>query len=321
MSLIPLSEIYAARERIRPFVHTTPTLEHTPLGEQLGQRVFLKLEVLQRCGMFKVRGAFNKMLSLDQAEQKAGIVAVSGGNHAIAVAYAARKLGLKALVFMPQTTPKNYVETTQAYGAEVRLMPNVQVAFEEAHRLQALGLTFVHPFDDPLVIAGQGTLALELLEQAPELTDIVVSIGGGGLMSGVVSAVKALRPEIRVWGVETIGADAMSQALEAGHPVQIGAITSIAKTLGAPSVSERTFAIGKAYLERVLRVSDGQTVSDLLFLLEQAKVLCEPAAACTLSAARSLSKELLTDSQIALILCGGNTTLSDIQGWKTQFGL
>lgn len=320
MSLLPLSEIQAAQGRIRPYVHTTPSLEHAGLSEQLGLPVYLKLEVLQRCGMFKVRGAFNKMLLLSSAEREAGVVAVSGGNHAIAVAYAARELGLRALVLMPQNTPQNYIEQTESYGAELRLMPNVQEAFDEAYRQQSAGLTLVHPFDDPTVIAGQGTLALELLEQAPGLTDLVVSIGGGGLMSGIVSAAKALRPEIRVWGVETEGADAMLQAFQAGHPVRLAAITSIAKTLGAPSVSERTFAIAKDYLEQVIRVSDQQTVKDLVYLLEQAKVLCEPAAACTLSAARVLAPKLPNNAKLGLILCGGNTTLQNIQEWKTQFG-
>ena len=321
MALIPLSEIQAARERIRPYVISTLTLEQRAVSEQLGRRAFLKLELLQRCGMFKVRGAFNKLLTLSQAERQAGVVAVSGGNHAIAVAYAARTLGIQAVVIMPQTTPSNYVQAAKADGAEVRLTPTVHDAFAEAERMQATGLTFVHPFDDPLVIAGQGTLALEMLEAAPELSDIVVSIGGGGLMSGVASAVKALRPEIRIWGVETEGADAMTQALEAGQPVQLPAITSIAKTLGAPSVTARTLSVAQAHLEQVLRVSDAQALSDLLFLLEQAKVLCEPAASCTLSASRILASRLPSDATVGLILCGGNTTLEQIEQWKSQLGV
>ena len=300
VTAITLEMIRDARTRIAPHVLHTPTLPQVRLSETLGLPVVAKLELLQHSGSFKARGAFNAMLSLDAAGREAGVVAVSGGNHALAIAYAARVLGVAASVIMPKTTPENYVAGTRADGAEVILTADIAAAFDEAHRQAAAGRTLIHPFDDPLVIAGQGTMGLELLEDAPEITDIIASIGGGGMISGVISAVKALRPEIRIWGVETEGADAMSKALAAGHPVRLDAITSIAKTLGAPSVSDRTLAIVRDAVEEVLVVPDAEAVRGLQILAEQARVVTEPAAACTLAAALRLKDRLPRDARLAL---------------------
>jgi threonine dehydratase len=169
---------------------------------------------------------------------------------------------------------------------------------------------FVHPFDDELVMAGQGTLGLEIVEDLPEVTDVIVSIGGGGLMTGVATAVKSENPGVKIWGVETVGADAMSKALDAGHPVTLPAITSIAKTLGAPSVSDATLAAAQKYLEKVTVVTDAEAVDALRFILERLKVLTEPAASCTLAAAEKLRPDL--GSHVVLILCGGNLSLDDL---------
>jgi threonine dehydratase len=321
VTAITLEMIRDARTRIAPHVLRTPTLPQVRLSETLGLPVVAKLELLQHTGSFKARGAFNAMLSLDAAGREAGVVAVSGGNHALAIAYAARVLGIAASVIMPKTTPENYVAGTRADGAEVILTADIAAAFDEAHRQAAAGRTLIHPFDDPLVIAGQGTMGLELLEDAPEITDIIASIGGGGMISGVISAVKALRPEIRIWGVETEGADGMSKALAAGHPVRLDAITSIAKTLGAPSVSDRTLAIVRDAVEEVLVVPDAEAVRGLQILAEQARVVTEPAAACTLAAALRLKDRLPRDARLALILCGGNVTLNDIERWRREFGV
>jgi threonine dehydratase len=175
----------------------------------------------------------------------------------------------------------------------------------------------VHPFDDPLVMAGQGTVGLEIVEDLPDVTDVVVSIGGGGFIAGVATAVKSLNPSARVWGVETEGADAMSQALAAGHPVQLDAITSIARTLGAPSVSDRTLALAQKYLESVTLVPDAEAMSALYLLLERAKVLTEPAASCTWAAAQRLRSHFSTSSQVVLVLCGGNISIEDLCRYQT----
>ncbi|MDR6294254.1 MULTISPECIES: threonine ammonia-lyase [Inquilinus] len=321
MTAITLETIREARARIAPYVLRTPTVPRELLRATLGLPVVTKLELLQHAGSFKPRGAFNAMLSLNEAERAAGVVAVSGGNHALGVAYAARILGLKAVVVMPKATPQNYVAGTRAEGAEVVLVDDISAAFAEAERQGAAGRTMIHPFDDPRVIAGQGTMGLELLEDAPDTTDIIASIGGGGMISGVITAVKALRPDIRIWGVETEGADAMSQALAAGHPVRLPAITSISTTLGAPSVSERTLAIVRDAVEEVLVVPDADAVRGVQMLIEQAKVVTEPAAGCTLAAALRLKDRLPRDARLALILCGGNVTVNDIERWRGRFGI
>jgi len=316
--VVTIDSISAARDRIAPYVVRTPTVAQARLTELLGLPVVVKLEVFQHSGAFKVRGAFNRMLLLDDAERAAGVVAVSGGNHGLAVAYAARVLGIHATVVMPTTTAAASIAGARADGAEVVLTATIADAFAQAATEAAAGRTLVHPFDDPAVIAGQGTIALELLEDAPETTDIVASIGGGGMISGVHAAVHALRPDIRVWGVETEGADAMARALAAGHPVTLDAITSIAKTLGAPCVTERTLAMVRAGVEEVLVVSDADAVRAIEVLAERTKVLTEPAAAVTWVAAQRLRDRLPSDAHVALVLCGGNVSLDDIERWRAD---
>ena len=225
-----ISDIKQAQQRIKPYVKRT-TLEHSQtLSNYLGTNVFVKFELFQKTGSFKVRGAFNKLLSLSAEERKRGVVAISGGNHAQAVAYASNVLDVNAVVLMPQSTPQNYSVATRNYGATVDLQPTIQDAFKKIKEYELQGRIFIHPFDDPLVMAGQGTVGIEIMEDLPATTDIIISIGGGGFAGGVSTAVKAIKPGVRIWGVETIGADAMSQALKAGHPVELAAITSIAKT-------------------------------------------------------------------------------------------
>ena len=305
-----IAAIEEAHRRIENHIKRTRLERSETLSEHLGTNVFVKLELFQKTGSFKVRGAFNKLLSLSSDQLANGVVAVSGGNHAQAIAHAADVLGLDAVVLMPESTPKNYVEATRGYGARVELAATIADAFAQADRYRSQGRVFVHPFDDELVMAGQGTLGLEIVDDLPEVTDVIVSIGGGGLMSGVAGALKARKPTVKIWGVETVGADAMSQALAAGHPVTLPAITSIAKTLGAPSVSDATFLAAREHLESVTVVTDAEAVAALVFILERLKLLTEPAASCTLAAAEKLKTDL--GSHVVLILCGGNLALSDL---------
>ena len=275
-----VSAIEQARDRISGHVKRTPLQRSETLSRHVGTNVYVKLELFQKTGSFKVRGAFNKLLSYKTEQLSKGVVAVSGGNHAQAVAHASSVLGVDAVVVMPESTPRNYVDATRGYGAKVELTPTIADAFVVIERYRSEGRVFVHPFDDELVMAGQGTLGLEIVEDLPDVSDVIVSIGGGGLMAGVASALKAKKPAVRVWGVETAGADTMSQALDAGHPVELSAITSIAKTLGAPSVSESTLAAAQQYLESVTVVTDGEALDALRLILERLKVLTEPAASC-----------------------------------------
>lgn len=306
-----INDIRAAAERIRPYVKRTPLEYSNSLSTHLGTNVYVKYELFQKTGAFKARGGFNKLLTMSDDERAKGVVAVSGGNHAQAVAYASSVLGIDAVIVMPQSTPTVYVEATRGYGATVDLQPTIAEAFEKVKTYQAEGRVFVHPFDDPVIMAGQGTVGLEILEDVPDATDVILSIGGGGLAGGVSVAVKGINPEIRVWGVETVGADAMTQALAAGKPVELGAITSIAKTLGAPYVSEATLELVQKNFESVTVVTDAEAVAAMLLIAERLKVITEPAASCTLAAAQKLSSRFNSDSKVVLILCGGNTSIRD----------
>jgi|SRR5579872_2092432 len=308
---LSLSHIQAARQRIAPCVRRTPLTPSTTLSERLKTNVYVKLEVFQKTGSFKVRGAFNKALSLRPEERGRGIVAVSGGNHAQAVAYVARALGLKALVLMPESTPRNYVEATRGYGAEVKFAANASAAFAAVSEYEKDGWAYVHPFDDPLVMAGQGTVGLEIMEDVPQVTDVIISIGGGGFMGGVATAVKSLKPSVRVWGVETEGADCMSKSLAAGQIVTLDAITSVARTLGAPSPTERTTEMAKRLLESITVVPDREAVVAMKFILERLKVLTEPAASCTLATADRLKDHFSSERHVVLIFCGGNISMED----------
>jgi threonine dehydratase len=319
--MLSLDMVCRAQNRIRGLVHRTPLIPSGALSAYLGTKVYLKLELLQKTGSFKPRGAFNKMLSLSPAERRRGVVAVSGGNHAQGVAFAARALGISTVIAMPETTPPNYLEATRGYGADIALTPEIRSAFAEAERLQQEGRVLVHPFDDPLVAAGQGTVGLEILEDVPGLTRLYVSIGGGGLISGIATAVKAIKPEVRLIGVETHGADAMAQSLARNHLVELQAITSIARTLGAPRVSEFTLRHVQERVDEVVVVDDASAVQALTLILERTKYLTEPAASCVLAAATRQREQFSPDDQVVLLLCGGNLSVADLCAFQQRFAL
>ena len=310
-----INDFRLAQERIRPYVKRTPLERSETLSRHLDTNIYVKYELFQKTGSFKPRGAFNKLLSLTPEERKAGVVAVSGGNHAQAVAFVAKELGIEAVIAMPENTPRNYLDATRGYGATVDLQPNIAAAFDKANHYEKEGLIFIHPFDDPLVIAGQGTVGLEIIEDLPDVTDIITSIGGGGMATGVAIAAKSMKPSVKAWGVETVGADAMSQAITANKPVTLAAITSIAKTLGAPYVTQLTLDLVKEYLESVTVVPDQEAVKALVFIAERLKVLTEPAASCTLAAAERLRDNFSPTSNVVLVFCGGNQSIADLCGF------
>lgn len=318
--MIPLIDIQEAQTRIAPYVRRTATLRSETLSRRLGTNVYLKEELFQKTGAFKVRGAFNKMLKLTDEQRKQGIVAVSGGNHAQAVAYAGSKLGLRTRIIMPSYTPRNYVEATQGYGAELELLPDIAAAFAAAKAYGEQGWIFLHPFDDPDVMAGQGTMGIEIFEDVPHLTDLFLSVGGGGMLAGVTSAIKALKRNIRVWTVETEGADALAQAMQKGEPVQITP-TSLARTLGAPITSAVTLKIAQEQVERHILVTDKEAYHAQRFILERTKLLTELAASCTLTAAERIRDEGLftPESHVVLIMCGGNVSLDDLVDYYKRF--
>ncbi len=309
---VTLSDIEAARVRIAPYLKRTPLMRSETLSRRLGTNVYLKAEVFQKTGAFKVRGAFNKMLCIPDGARGHGVVAMSGGNHAQAVAYAAHTLGMRALIFMPKATPANYVDATLGYGGEVSFTPTSLDGFAAMEEYGTKGWVAVHPFNDPLVMAGQGTAGLEIADDCPQLTDVFVSIGGGGLIAGIATAVKERLPAARIWGVETEGADCMAQALAANDVITLPAVTSIARTLGAPAASPETLAAVQRYVELVTVVSDTEAVASMRFLLERTKLLVEPAGSCTLSAAERLRDRFGPNDHVVLFLCGGNISVEDV---------
>ncbi|WP_405821784.1 threonine/serine dehydratase [Streptomyces sp. NBC_00838] len=321
--MIGISDIEAAARLIAGHVVRTPTVESPGLSALLGVPVTAKLELLQRTGSFKARGATAKLLSLSEADRAAGVVAVSGGNHAISVAVMAETLGVKATVVMAKSAPARAVEIAEAAGATVRLTDTMDEAFALMARLQADGLTMVHPFDDPLVVAGQSTVGLELADDAGAdagITDVLVSIGGGALISGVAAALHARLPGVRIWGVETVGAQAMSEALAAGGPKPVQ-LSSIVSTLSAPTVSRITYDHVTDLVSEVLVVSDAEAVQGTLDLANHAKVWAEPAAGCLVPAARRVLERVGGGARLGLVLCGGNATTSDVMAWAERFDL
>jgi threonine dehydratase len=295
-SLVSPTDIALAAERIAPHVVRTPTVPSPGLSALLGVPVTAKLELLQRTGSFKARGATAKLLALTEDERAAGVVAVSGGNHGIALAVMAGALGVAATVVMPESAPAGSVRIARDAGADVRLTPDMAGAFALTAELQAGGLTLVHPFDDPTVIAGQGTVGLELAADAGDLTDV------------------------RIWGVETEGAQAMSAALAAGGPVPVE-LTSIVTTLSAPSVSPLTYEHVSALVTDVLVVPDAEAVQGTLDLADHAKVWAEPAAGCLVPAARRVLEKIGDHARLGLVVCGGNASTGDVTAWAARFGL
>ncbi|TAM59701.1 threonine/serine dehydratase [bacterium] len=310
MSGLPtVDDVRAARERLAPYVRRTPTYAHDAIA--------FKLELLQVTGSFKVRGAFNAVLQLPPEQHARGVVAVSAGNHGLAVAHVGKTLGIRATVAMPESAPARTVERMRADGAEVMLLPTVAEAFALAEERRAQGQTLIHPYDDPRVMAGQGTIGFELLEDVPDLETLVISVGGGGLIAGIATVVKALRPRVRIYGVETAGADTMRQALDAGEPVTLPAITSIATTLGAPYVSPATFDAAQRLLEDVFVVSDAQAIEGMLAAQEALSVLPEPAAACGYAAVLAGLVPRPHRGTLAILLCGGNVSIDDLVRWRS----
>ncbi len=308
---VSLASVQAARERIRNFIYCSPAPHSAALSEMTGQQVFLKLDNLQRTGAFKERGALNKILMLTEAEKERGVIAASAGNHAQAVAFHATQRGIKARIVMPLMTPLVKVSSTAGFGAEVLLYgANYDEACAEALRQgEADGMTFLHPFDDAEVIAGQGTIGLELLEQVPDLEAVVVPIGGGGLISGVACAIKENNPKIRVVGVQTERLPSMLRATEAGKPVTIPAEATIADGIAVRRAGEQTLALVKRYVDEIVTVDEEEIAKAILILLEREKTLAEGAGAVALGALLQ-HKTSLGGQRTAVLVCGGNIDVS-----------
>jgi threonine dehydratase len=316
--MITLQDVQQANARIAPYIRRTPVVRNHTLSEKLGTNLYLKLELFQKTGSFKPRGAFNKMLRRRDKARECGAVAISGGNFAQGVAYAGSVLRVRTLIIMPEYTPANYVSATESYGAQVEMAADVQACFDLAEQYRAQGWDYYHPYDDPDVMAGHGSIGLELIEDLPQLTDVIISVGGGGLMTGITVAIKGLKPDVRVWTVETDGCDALGRALEAGEVVPIQP-TSLAKTLAAPVVAQDALRVAQQHVEQHFVVSDREAYEALRFLLERAKIVTELAASCTLAAAGRLREFFSGDEHVALVLCGGNLSLDTLTEYVRHF--
>jgi len=303
--MVTLDEVRAAASRIAGAVERTPMLHSRTLSKLTGAEVWLKFENLQFTASFKERGALNRLLVLTAAERSRGVIAMSAGNHAQGVAFHASRLGLRAVIVMPRGTPNTKVSATQVHGAQV-ILEGDTLAEAAAHaraRQARDGLTFIHPYDDPAIIAGQGTVALEMLEQAPELDALLVPVGGGGLISGMACAAKALEPAIEVWGVESKAYCAMHQRL-GGLPVSVGGDT-IAEGLAVREVGELTLAMTRALANGVLLVEEAAIERAIVALVEIEKTVAEGAGAAGLAALLEHPGRF-AGRRVGIPLCGGN---------------
>jgi threonine dehydratase len=305
---LTLADILAARERIGDAVYRTPCMRSEMLSRMTGQNIFLKLENLQMTGSFKERGALSRISTLTEQQAKRGVVAASAGNHAQGVAYHATRRGIRSVIVMPLTTPLVKVTATRGFGAEVVLHGgNYDEACTEATRLcEAEGMTFIHPFDDALVMAGQGTIGLELLEQVDGLEAVVVPIGGGGLIGGIASAVKESNPKVRVIGVQTAKLPSMQEALAAKHPVTLEPATTIADGIAVRRAGDVTFPVVERYVDEIVTVDEDEIASAILTLLEREKTLAEGAGATALAAMLQRRTSLAPETRTAVLVCGGN---------------
>ena len=309
--MITLDDIRSAASRIGDRVHRTPLEGSATIAAIAGvEHVSLKCENLQKTGSFKVRGVLNRMSQLTATERARGVVGASAGNHAQALAWGARAAGVRCTVVMPATAPQSKVDASRGYGATVVQVETSAELFVRAHALaESEGLTFIHPFDDDAIIAGGGTVALEMLEQIANVDVLVVPVGGGGLISGATIAMRALSPGTRIVGVEPTGACAMRQSLDAGSALHIEAPRSLADGLTAPMAGERTFDIIQRHVDDIVLVSDDEIGAAMTILLSRCKQLTEGAGAAAIAALIAGRVAVRASDHVAVVLSGGNVDL------------
>lgn len=305
---VSLTQIEAAAQRIRPYVSSTPLIPGDALGYD---GLWLKAESLQRTGSFKIRGALNALIQLGPQERRRGVITLSAGNHGQALAYAAQRFGIPCVVVVRDDAPRNKLDAIRRYGAELVLVPidawQRRLEEEQSRR----GSYLVHPFDDPAVINGQGTVGLEIVETLPEVGSVVVPVGGGGLISGVARAIKARQPDARVIGIEPEGASVVSQSLAAGHPVPLERIDTVADGLAPPYTRPLNLALVKALVDEVRTVSDAAIIDALRMIASRSRLIVEPAGAAAVAGLASLDLKL----PAVAILTGGNMDQYQLGRW------
>ena len=303
--MIELGDVQAAAQRLHGIAHRTPILTSHTLDGLAGGSVYVKAECFQRGGAFKFRGAYNKIASLPEDERERGVLAYSSGNHAQAVAIAARLLGTSATIVMPEDAPAAKLAATRGYGAEIVMYDRFAEdrAKIGAQLAQERGLALVKPYDDPLVMAGQGTVALELLVEVPDLDLLVTPVGGGGLIAGCATVAKTLNPELRVAGVEPDAGDDTARSLASGKRVNVGVPRTIADGLQAAEPGELTFSVNRELVDEIVTVSDAEIVDAMAFLFDRMKLVVEPSGAVGIAA---LLNGRLRGTAVGVVISGGN---------------
>lgn len=308
MPEVTLADIHAAQQTLRDQIIQTPVLPELRLSRELGARVYLKAESLQRAGSFKIRGAYNKIAHLSEEERKRGVITASAGNHAQGVALAARIFGIPAVIVMPEFAPITKVVATRNFGAEVVLHgATFDDAFAHARALQAeRGMTFVHAFDDPLVIAGQGTIGMEIIAALPDLGTLIVPIGGGGLISGIAIAVKALKPDVRIIGVQATACAPVRASLAAGEIVTAPSAITIADGIAVKRPGELTMRYIRALVDDVVEVTDDEIAFGIAHCAQYARLVVEGAGAAGVAALLARKVVVQPDEIVCAVVCGGN---------------
>lgn len=315
--MLSLSQFEDARERLKDVIKETKLIYSPTFSEECGNEVYIKPENLQITGAFKIRGAYNRISLLDEDAKKRGLIASSAGNHAQGVAYAAQKLGVKATIVMPKPTPLIKVEATKKYGANVVLAGEVyDEAYKEAKRLQEeYKYEFIHPFNDDDVIAGQGTIALEILEELPDADILMVAIGGGGLAAGIAHCAKLINPNIKIIGVEPEGAQCMNEAIKAGKVVELPKVSTIADGAAVKVAGERTFELLNGVIDEIVTVSDYELMDAFLVLLERHKLIAENAGILALAGLHKIKEK---GKKIVSVISGGNIDVLTISSMITK---
>jgi threonine dehydratase len=310
--MIELGDVLEARERVRETARHTPLEYSHTYSEMTGAEVYLKLENLQRTGAFKIRGATNRIATLPEEDEEAGVVTASAGNHAQGVALAASRVGVDSTIVMPENAPISKIKATRSYGGDVVLHgADYDEAAERAHEIEREeGRTYVHAFDDPMVMAGQGTIGLEILDDLDSFDTVAVGIGGGGLISGIATAIKGRRPDVRVVGVQAEGASSAAQSLQKGDVYELESVDTIADGIATRRIGDRTFEVIQDRVDEVVTVSDREIAMAVTYLLERSKTLVEGAGAVPLAAVLTEAFDYDDGEVIVPCLCGGNIDLN-----------
>ncbi|MEX3008480.1 threonine/serine dehydratase [Hoeflea sp. TYP-13] len=306
-----LDQIRDAQTALRGRVIRTPvlSLNQAPIAQLLDNAasVSMKLELFQHAGSFKARGNLLGLDRLDTDERAAGVIAASGGNHALAVSWAANSQGVRAKLIMPKATDPIRVKGCKRLGAEVHLVENIAAAFDEMNRIAAEdGSTVMHPFEGGHMTLGAATLGAEILEDLPDIDCMIVAVGGGGLISGVSSAIRQAKPDCEIIGVEPIGADSLSRSFEDGEPVRIGKVDTIADSLGSPAALPYSFSVARKFVNRMVRIEDHLMVDAMILMRDTLKIMAEPACAAALAAATGPLREALAGKNVCILACGSN---------------